>query len=188
MQRNNISWFEPRRGTESCDCYQDIWNQENLKGNQENLKENQENLKENQENLKGNQENLKENQENIKETCRDQKTVRAAPALLMGLGRRAAYLLQLAAARAHEHHRVLAVGVGRHGAHALRPVLVQRVALDDPQAPQRLVQDLAAEDASRLTEIKPSLCFSVASYAVDATQSLSIRSSASRDRVAVRDA
>lgn len=56
-----------------------------------------------------------------------------------------AYLLQLSAARAHKHHRVLAVGVGRHGAHALGPVLVERAPLDDPQPPQRLVQDQPAE-------------------------------------------
>lgn len=55
------------------------------------------------------------------------------------------YLLELSAARSHEHHRVLSVRVGRHGSHALGAVLVQRVALDDPQASERLVQHQAAE-------------------------------------------
>lgn len=63
------------------------------------------------------------------------------------------YLLQLSAPGSHEHHRVLSVGVRRHGAHALGAVLVQRVALDDPQASQRLVQHQAAKIISDLLRL-----------------------------------
>lgn len=63
------------------------------------------------------------------------------------------YLLQLSAPGSHEHHRVLPVRVGRHSAHALGAVLVQRVSLDDPQASDRLVQHQAAEIVSDLLRL-----------------------------------
>lgn len=63
------------------------------------------------------------------------------------------YLLQLSTPGSHEHHRVLAVGVRRHGAHALSAVLVQRVPLDGPQASQRLVQHQSAEIVSDLLRL-----------------------------------
>lgn len=48
---------------------------------------------------------------------------------------------------------MLSVGVRRHGAHALGAVLVERVALDDPQASQRLVQHQTAEIISDLLRL-----------------------------------
>lgn len=48
---------------------------------------------------------------------------------------------------------MLSIGVRRHSAHALGAVLVQRVALDDPQASQRLVQDQATEIISDLLRL-----------------------------------
>ena len=64
------------------------------------------------------------------------------------------YLLQLSAPGSHEHHRMFSVGVGSHGAHALSPVLVQRVPLDHPQASQRLVQNQAAKIISDLLRLR----------------------------------
>lgn len=64
------------------------------------------------------------------------------------------YLLQLSAPGSHKHHRVLAVGVGRHRSHAFGPVLVQRVTLDDPQASERLVQHQATEVVSDLFRLR----------------------------------
>lgn len=63
------------------------------------------------------------------------------------------YLLQLPTPGSHEHHCMFSVGVGGHGAHALSPVLVQRVSLDHPQASERLVQHQAAEIISDLLRL-----------------------------------
>lgn len=63
------------------------------------------------------------------------------------------YLLQLSTPSPHKHHRVFSVGVRGHGAHALRPVLVQRVPLNHPQASERLVQHQAAEIISDLLRL-----------------------------------
>lgn len=64
------------------------------------------------------------------------------------------YLLQLSTPGSHEHHRVLPVGVCGHRAHALGPVLVQRVSLDHPEAPERLVQNQTAEIISDLLRLR----------------------------------
>ena len=50
----------------------------------------------------------------------------------------------------HKHHRVVSVCVGGHGPHAVDAVVVQGGPLDDPQAPQGLVQHQATEVVSNL--------------------------------------
>jgi len=48
---------------------------------------------------------------------------------------------------------VLSVGVGGHGAHSLGPILIQRLALDHPQASEWLIQNQATEIISDLLRL-----------------------------------
>lgn len=56
----------------------------------------------------------------------------------------------MAAACAHEHDGVIAVGVRSHGCHTVGPILKQRSAFDDLQPSERLIQNQATEIITNL--------------------------------------
>lgn len=64
------------------------------------------------------------------------------------------YLLEVATASPHEHHRIISVCVRSHGRHPVRAVVEQRNALNDPQSSERLVQNQAAEIITNLLGLR----------------------------------
>lgn len=66
----------------------------------------------------------------------------------------ASYLFKMSRTRPHEHHRMISVGVRSHWGHAVRPLVVQRQPLDDPQPSERLVQDQATKIITDLLRLE----------------------------------